>query len=82
MVSETLSIKVSKTEKNLLRQTAAERKSSPSQLLRDALQIVLAGGSSGRQASLLDKHQHLFARLDQGAGDLSTNPEHLRNYGK
>lgn len=82
MLSETLSIKVSKAEKNLLRQTAAERKSSPSQLLRDALQVVLAGSGFSQEASLLSKHQHLFTHLDQGPGDLSTNPERLRNYGK
>jgi hypothetical protein len=50
-------------------------------LLRDALQVVLAGSGVGQQASLLDKHQHLFTHLDQGPGDLSTNPERLRNYG-
>ena len=81
MLSETLSIKVSKTEKNLLRRVAAETNSNPSRLLRDALQVVLAG-ASGPHASLLDKHRHLFTRLDRGPGDLSTNPDHLKGCGK
>ena len=81
MLTETLSIKVSKTEKNLLRRAAAERKSSPSRLLRDALQVVLAG-TAAPQTSLLAKHEHLFTDLDRGPGDLSTNPDHLRNFGK
>jgi len=81
MLTETLSIKVSKTEKNLLRRAAAVHKSSPSRLLRDALQVVLAG-DTGPRASLLDKHRHLFVGLDRGPGDLSTNPNHLRDFGK
>lgn len=81
MLTETLSIKVSKTEKNSLRKVALERKSTPSRLLRVALQSVLSGNTSA-QASLLERHQHLFASLDHGPGDLSTNPEHLRNFGK
>jgi len=81
MLTETLSIKVSKTEKNSLRKVARERKSTPSRLLRDALQTLLAGNDAS-QSSLLERHQHLFARLDEGPGDLSTNPEHLKNFGK
>ena len=81
MLNETLSIKVSTTEKNLLRQAAAEAKSSPSRLLRDALQLVLAGAATQR-STLREKHRHLFSRLDQGPGDLSTNPKHLRDFGK
>lgn len=81
MLTETLSIKVTKTEKNSLRKVALERKSTPSRLLRDALQSLLSGSLSA-QASLLERHQHLFDHLDQGPGDLSINPEHLRNFGK
>lgn len=81
MLTETLSIKVTKTEKNSLRKVALERKSTPSRLLRGALQTLLAGSPSP-QASLLERHQHLFDRLDQGPGDLATNLEHLRNFGK
>jgi predicted transcriptional regulator len=81
MLTETLSIKVSKTEKNSLRKVALERQSTPSRLLRAALQSVLAENSAA-QTSLLERHQHLFDRLDQGPGDLSTNPEHLRSFGQ
>jgi len=81
MLTETLSFKVSKAEKNLLRRTAVEHRSSPSRLLRDALQLVLTG-TPNPQTSLLDKHRHLFTRLDRGPGDLSTNPDHLQDFGK
>ncbi|KAB2638876.1 MAG: hypothetical protein DVB25_06830 [Verrucomicrobia bacterium] len=81
MLTETLSIKVSKTEKNLLRCVAAGSHSSPSRLLRDALQVVLTGAAA-QPASLLDKHRHLFASLELGPGDLSTNPDHLQGFGK
>lgn len=81
MLTETLSIKVSKAEKNLLRKTARARAATPSRLLRDALRVVLAG-SAAEPATLLGKHGHLFDRLDRGPGDLSTNPAHLQNFGK
>ena len=78
---ETLSIKVSKAEKNLLRREAVARKTSASVILRQALRQVLQGKSDGAP-TLLDKHRHLFVDLDEGREDLSTNPVHLRNFGK
>lgn len=80
MVRETLSIKVSKAEKNLLRQCARRSRSTSSALLRSALQSVLR--SPQTQASLLQRHSHLFENLDHGPGDLSTNKKWLRGYGK
>lgn len=81
MVTETLSIKVSKAEKNLLRQHARRTRQSASDLLRQALQSVLGSPQAG-DASLLERHGHLFARLDRGPGDLSTNKQRLRGYGR
>lgn len=79
MHTETLSIKVSKAEKNRLRRVASERRSTPSRLLRDALRLVLEGEAGG---SLLEKHRHLFGGLDAGPGDLSTNPRRMEGFGR
>jgi hypothetical protein len=81
MVTETLSLKISKTEKNLLRQCARRRGRSASGLLRDALQAVLESPPAAK-ASLLERHDHLFADLDRGPGDLSTSASRLRGYGR
>lgn len=81
MVRETLSIKVSKAEKNLLRQCARRSRSTSSALLRDALQSVLRSPQTA-PASLLQRHSHLFESLDRGPGDLSTSKKWLRGYGK
>lgn len=81
MVTETLSIKVSKAEKNLLRQHARQTRQSSSDLLRRALETVLATPPAGK-ASLLERHAHVFEGLDRGPGDLSTNKDRLRGYGR
>lgn len=81
MISETLSIKVSKAEKNLLRQAAIARKTTASDLLRVALHQVMRG-TAGHSSPLMDKHRHLMDNLDRGPGDLSTNPDRLRGFGR
>lgn len=81
MVTETLSLKVSKTEKNLLRRCAKQRGRAPSELLRDALRSVLKSPEAD-ESSLSERYSHLFAKLDRGPGDLSLNEARLRGYGK
>lgn len=81
MVTETLSLKVSKTEKNLLRQCARRRGRPASDLLRAALRTVLESPQAAK-ASLLERHGHLFTDLDRGPGDLSTSAGRLRDYGR
>ena len=81
MVTETLSIKVSKAEKNLLRECARRSRRSASDLLRQALfSVVRSPQAAG--ASLLERHAHLFEDLDRGPGDLSSNKHRLRGYGR
>jgi len=69
VVIETLSIKVSKAEKNLLRQCARRNRSSASALLRDALRNVLQSPQAS-QASLLAQHGHLLEKLDRDPASL------------
>lgn len=81
MVTETLSLKVSKTEKNLLRQCARRRGRPAADLLRAALRSVLKSPEAN-ESSLYERYGHLFAKLDRGPGDLSVNKMRLRGYGK
>jgi len=86
MKTETLSIKVSKDQKNHLQDIAAARNTRPSALLRAALWKVLEGEGTGKavRMSLFQRQRHFFKGLDKDNGpeDLSTNPAHFRNFGK
>jgi predicted DNA-binding protein len=84
MMHETLSIKVPKETKARLRAVARERRTKPSVLVREALQLVLESGRGARaQASLLERCADLFEDLDTtGPRDLASNPRHLANFGK
>jgi predicted transcriptional regulator len=81
-VAETLSIKVPRLTKTRLRAAALSRRTTASALLREALELVVAGQSSG-QASLYELSRDLFEDLGRGGPrDLSTNPRYLSDLGK
>ena len=80
-VKETLSIKVSPDIKARLRALARARKTKPSVLLREALEIVLEGGRA--KPSLYELNRDLLSSLGPGGPeDLSTNPAHLEGFGR
>ena len=82
-MEETLSIKVPAQTKIRLRAVARSRRTTPSALLREALERVVAGESSSGQASLYELSHDLFDDLGSGGPrDLSTNPRYLRDVGK
>lgn len=82
-MTETLSIKVPLETKARLRALARDRRTSPSALVREALEVVLAGESPANGASLYEKSRDLFEELDSGGPpDLSANPEYLNDLGK
>ena len=56
---------------------AKRRKTSRSDVVRDAVESY----ASTRARSVLDPVRHLIG-VGSGPGDLSTNPRHLRGYGK
>ena len=79
----TLSVKVPRHTKERLLDVARRRGTSPSRLLRQALDRVIAGEPEpGRRATLLERNRDLFARLDPGPEDLSTNKAHLDDLGR
>ncbi len=79
---ETLSVKVPRRTKQHLRAAARKRGTTPSRLLRQALDRVVAGENEpGGQASLFERNRDLIARPGRGPKDLSTNKAHLDNLG-
>ena len=82
-MTETLSIKVPKELKARLRAAARSRQAKPSALVREALELVIAGTAPKSKPSLYDLNRYLFANPGQGGPqDLSTNRRHLDDLGK
>jgi hypothetical protein len=81
---ETLSIKVPKITKTRLQALARARKTSPSALLREAINHVLSGSkASSARPSLHELSRDLFADFGPGGpADLSSNPKHLEGFGR
>jgi Ribbon-helix-helix protein, copG family len=82
-MTETLSIKVAKELKARLRAAARTRHTSPSALVREALELVISGAAPGIKPSLYELNKDLFVNLRyRGPRDLSTNRKHLDNLDK
>jgi predicted DNA-binding protein len=80
-MKETLSIKVSPDTKARLQSVARARKTTPSVLLREALDIVIEGTRT--KPSLYELNRDILSSLGPGgAEDLSTNSAHLEGFGK
>lgn len=82
MQTETLSLRLSKAESRALRERARQENISQGRLVRRALRAYgvtpeLDPGKSGH-----DVIRDLIGKARGGAQDLSTNPEHLRGYGR
>jgi predicted DNA-binding protein len=83
VVTETLSIKVSKELKARLRAAAKSRQTKASTLMREALELVISGTARNSKPSLYDLSLDLFENLGRGGPrDLSTNRKHLGDLGK
>jgi hypothetical protein len=85
-VLETLSIKISSADKARLKAMSKARNVPLSALVREGLEKVLAEASTPESPSCYDLVARYFeepGRLSEGGpSDLSTNTEHLGDYGK
>ncbi len=82
-MQSTLSIKVQEQLKARLRRIAKQRKTTPSQLLRDSLERILDEENERSDVSTcFAKCEDLFANLGEGPGDLSTNKNYLKSLGR
>jgi predicted transcriptional regulator len=78
---ETLSIKVPKQTKLRLKAVARARKTTPSTLMKAALDQVMEG--SGKEVSFYDTVADLVERCEgSGIPDLATNKKHLEGLGR
>jgi hypothetical protein len=83
VMTETLSIKVSKELKARLRAAAKSRQTKPSILLREALELIISDAAPKSKPSLYDLSRDLFENLGRkGPRDLSTNRKHLNDLGQ
>lgn len=83
---ETLSIKISSADKARLKALSKARNIPISALVREGLEKVLSETENASQPSCYDLVARYFEEPghidDSGLGDLSSNKEHLRDYGK
>jgi hypothetical protein len=85
-MQETLSIKVTLAEKARLRSLAAARGVKISTILREGIQAVAEAAPSAATPSCYQLAAKYFEKPGQigrsGRGDLSTNKQYLRSFGK
>ena len=82
MQTETLSVRISKAESRALRERARQEGISKGSLVRRALRAygVTPEAESGKTG--YDVIKHLIGRNRGKSKDLSTNPKHLKDYGR
>jgi hypothetical protein len=82
MQTETLSLRISKSESKALRQRAREEGVSRGRLVRRALRAYGVTTETEGTKSGYEVIKHLIGRNRGGAKDLSTHPRHLTEYGR
>lgn len=82
-MKSTLSIKVTEKEKLRLKRVAAKRNKTPSDLMREALELIIRDPEVASKESCFAVAEDLFRyQAKQLPPDLSTNKEHLAGFGK
>lgn len=82
MQTETLSLRISRAEIRALRERAREEGISQGSLVRRALRAYGVTPEPQPGKTGYDVIKHLLGRNRGGSRDLSTNPEHLKLYGR
>ncbi len=82
MQTETLSLRLSKAESRALRERARQEGISQGSLVRRALRAYGVTPESESDKTGYDVIKHLLGRSRGKSKDLSTNPEHLKDYGQ
>lgn len=79
----TLSIKVSQQEKLKLKRVAKSRQKTPSDLMREALDLILSNPELANEESCYAVAEDLFQyRSGNLPSDLSFRKDHLKGFGK
>lgn len=79
---ETLSIRISKSERAALRAAARREKISQGQIVRKALHAYGIKPKEKTPVSAYDLVKDLIGKNKGGPGDLSTNPKYLEGFGR
>jgi hypothetical protein len=82
MQDETLSLRISKAESRALRERAQREGISRASLVRRALRAYGVTPEPEYDKSGYDVIKHLVGKSKGGPKDLSSNPEHLDDYGR
>jgi hypothetical protein len=82
MHDETLSLRISKAESRALRERARREGISQASLVRRALRAYGVTPEAAPGKTGYDVIKHLIGKSRGGPADLSTNPEHLDDYGR
>ena len=82
MQTETLSVRISKAESRALRERARQEGVSKGSLVRRALRAYGVTPESESGKSGYDVIKHLLGKNRGKSKDLSTNPEHFKDYGR
>lgn len=75
---KTLSIKVPASLSARVLKLAKSRKSTVSQVVREAIELY----APKQGVSFADAAHEYIGSLDGGPGDLSTNPRHMKGFGR
>ena len=79
-MTRTLTLKLPDGLATRLQAAVRKRGRTQSQIVREALEAHLDGGSTGAE-TFLDRARDLAGSVS-GPSDLSSNPRHLRGYGR
>ena len=78
---KTLSLKLPDALNRKLDIAVNRRKTTKSLIIREALEAHLSGADRPRKGSVREAIHDLIG-IHEGPGDLSTNPKHMRDFGK
>ena len=81
MNMKTISLKLSESLDAKLNRLVKARKQTRSEIVREAIELMLNGGEPKHPVSMAELAGDLAGCLE-GPGDLSTNPKHMEGYGR
>ena len=80
--TETLAIRISKSERTAIRKRAKQEKLSQGDLVRRALRAYGVTPEPAKAKTGYDVIKHLIGSCKGGSTDLATNPKHMVGYGR
>ncbi len=78
---KTISLKLSESLDAKLNRLVKARKQTKSEIVREAIELMLNGGEPKRPVTMAELAGDLLGSAE-GPGDLSTNPKYMEGYGR